>query len=160
MSGVLEHVQDVEVPSVEKFVAGDHFKLHDSGLNGRKVTINSLLDSFVTGLVPKIEENIPRGKLRVYVLTEPMLAAHIIAELGKNHVTYLADVWTLLEKQPRGESGVLRTDGRATIAFIPGVQDVYIARTRWSSQYHGWSFKASPLTLGHEWDAGDLVLSR
>jgi hypothetical protein len=156
---LLVSVANFHALGATKFVAVEHFKVDTS--RKAKVRIAFLWDNFANNFVPKVEDNVPAGELKVYKLLESSLDAPIIAELGERHETYLSDLWVLLEKQPSGENGFLLTNGYANIFYLRDASgNLWAVGARWFSGYGGWGLSAGSVLRPGRWHDGDQVVSR
>jgi hypothetical protein len=157
---LLELVMAVSVPAVERFVAEDHFKV-DTGRKA-KVKIAALWDNFTACLLPKVEEGVLAGELKVYKLLQSSLDAPIMTELGdlRSFATTLADLWAMLEKQPNGEQGPLLTNSWANIFYIHDKDGKLWAVVAVWDAGSGWNVEAYSVEEPDRWDDGVQVLSR
>ena len=154
-SNLLRFVTTISVPGVPKFVAKDRFV--SSG------TITFYLDdNFKTHFLSKVEENVPAADLAVHTLTSYSLDEPIRKELGaQREETTLAYLYELLSRQPKGESGVLLTNGYATIFYIKDANGkLWAVGVGWDSRYGEWHVRADSITYPDEWHGGYRVFSR
>ncbi len=103
----------------------------------------------------KIEKPITEKTLHVYMLCKRSADAPIIAELGGEErvETTLSEMYALTEKQPRGEPGVLLTDGCVNIFYIRDIYGLLRAvDVRWDGD--GWGVDASSVNDPSKWEAG------
>lgn len=159
---LLELVTTAPVAACEKFVAKEHFKVDIS--RKAKVKIAFLWDNFQKHFLPKIEDGMLAGELKVHKLLRSSLDAPIMTELGEPKVysTVLADLWALLEKQPNGEEkGVLLVNGYANIFYIHDVDGtLWAVNAPWFSGHGGWNVGALSVGDPSGWDGGVRVVSR
>ncbi|MFA6495353.1 MAG: hypothetical protein WCV87_03295 [Candidatus Paceibacterota bacterium] len=113
---LLELVGTVTVPTSEKFVVVDHFKVDISA--NAEVKIGYLSDCFKSLFFGKIEEPSGITKLRCQRLRRNSLDKLILDELGDTAEMTLSGVWELLKLQPNGENGVLFASGRTNIFYV------------------------------------------
>ncbi len=160
---LLELVTTTSVAACEKFVAKEHFKV-DTGRKA-KVKIAFLWDTFFKHFLPKTEEGVLAGEIKVHKLLQSSLDAPIMimTELGEPRVfsTTLADLWALLEKQPNGEEGALLVNGYANILYIHDTEgNLWAVSVLWNAGRGGWSVGAFSVGRPSGWDDGRQVLSR
>ncbi len=157
-SNLLDFVATVVVSGAGRFVAADHFKVDTSRKAAVKIAFvwDNFRDNFA-----KVEENVPAGELKLHTLRKASVDGPIIKELGEAHETYLADLWTMLEKQPNGEKGNLLTNGYANIFYVRDKNGaLWAVFAHWHSDDGGWSLFANSVTNPNEWNAGNQVASR
>jgi len=159
-AALLRLVTTVVVPAIKKFVVADHFRIDTS--SSAKVKIGYLGDNFETQFLPKVEENVLAVELAIHTLTKGVLDKDIRKELGQDREeTTLAHLYELLSKQPKGESGVLLTDGRVNIFYIKDAnRNFWAAYAYWYAADGGWSVGAGSVGNPVEWDEGRRVFSR
>ncbi len=158
---LLELMTTVSVAACEKFVAKEHFKV-DIGRKA-KVKIAFLWDNFCKHFLPKTEEGVLAGEIKVHKLLRSSLDAPIMTELGDptSYSTTLADMWALLEKQPNGEEGVLLVNGYANIFYIHDTEgNLWAVYANWYAGYGGWNVEANSVEGPLRWHDGVQVLSR
>lgn len=157
---ILAHVTVVEVAGIGKFTAADHFKEDTS--KKATVAIGWLGDNFKSHFLGKIEENVPATTLRVHCLTRDSLDKDIRAELTpETEETTLTCLWNLLSKQPRGQKGILLTDGRANVFYIKDARgNLWAVGAGWDSPDGRWRVHAPSVTDPRGWLEGDQVFSR
>lgn len=158
---LLELVTTVSVAACEKFVAKEHFKVDTS--RKAKVKIAFLWDNFSKHFLPKTEEGVLAGEIKVNKLLQSSLDAPIMTELGdpRSYSTTLADLWALLEKQPNGEEGALLVNGYANTLYIHDTEgNLWAVFASWYAAYGGWYVEALSVGRPGRWVDGIQVLSR
>lgn len=158
---LLELMTAVSVAACEKFVAKEHFKV-DTGKKA-KVKIAFLWDNFSKHFLPKTEEGVLAGELKVHKLLQSSLDAPIMTELGdpRSYSTTLADMWGMLEKQPGGEEGALLVNGYANIFYIHDTEgNLWAVSAYWGASRGGWYVEANSVGSPDGWRGGRQVLSR
>ena len=158
---LLELVTTVSVAACEKFIASECFKV-DTGRKA-KVKIAFLWDNFSKHFLPKTEEGVLAGELKVHKLLQSSLDAPIMTELGdpQSYSTTLADMWAMLQMQPNGEEGALLVNGYANIFYIHDAGgNLWVVYALWRSDDGGWRVEAYSVGGPGGWFGGDLVVSR
>lgn len=120
-------------PNGIRFWLGDNFKNHVLKLNG-------------TG---KIELDVPAGDLTIYRLRKNSVDKPILAELGGEETVeeFLAYMAELIEKQAKGEQGILLTNGYANIFYIKDDNGtLWAVFCYWYSGCSEWRVEADPIT--------------
>ena len=139
------------------FVARDKFAKTNA-----VVKISHLDGDFEKWFLGKIEAPFAGSTLRYGKLSRNSIDGSIIKELGgeEKAETLLAEMFSLMEKQPNGESGVLCTDGRSHIFYIKDVDGVLRAvNINWPN--FGWYVFADPVPdPNNEWQDEFLIFSR
>lgn len=160
---VLEFVSTVVVPATtSRFVAKEKF-VRDTGRN-TVVKISYLGDNFTTWFLSgdgKTEGPISEQTLRCHKLRQTSVDGPIIAELGgaEKSETTLAEMFALMEKQGKGEDGVLLNNSYANIFYIKNQNGVLPAvHVSWHGS--GWHISASSVDSPCGWDYGLQVFSR
>jgi len=154
---LLQLVGTLVIPATKtQFVAKDKFKLKkDGGI------CYYLGDNFKSWFLEKIERAITEKTLCHHKLWQSSFDAPIIAGLGGETKveTTLTEMFSLMEKQKNGESGVLLTNGYANIFYIEDVggilRAVYVS---WSGD--GWYVIADSVGTPYRWIGGGQVFSR
>jgi hypothetical protein len=125
----------------EQFVARDHFSRNIS--TAAPVKINWLGAAFTEHFASKIESDSRASVLRVHAVQTVARDIEIIAELGVQSETMLADLYCLLLLQPNGEAGALRINAKPNIFYVRDV-----GGRRWAVDAVwggvGWELGASP----------------
>ena len=159
---LLEPVGTIDIPATtEKFVAKNHFGVDIT--EEAEIKISYLGDNFRFWFLNKSEEPFPGSTLRYQTLKKGSVDGPIIAEIeldgkAKAEIT-LTELRLLLKKQPKGENGVLLTDGYANIFYIRDIDAVLRAVfVRWDGP--GWYLYAYSVEYPAEWTAGIRVFSR
>lgn len=158
---LLELVTTVSVAACEKFVAKEHFKV-DIGRKA-KVKIAFLWNNFSKHFLPKTEEGVAQGEIKVHKLLQSSLDAPIMTGLGdpRSYSTTLADLWALLEKQPNGEEGALLVNSYANILYIHDTEgNLWAVGAYWGADHGGWDVEAYSVEDPFRWSGGYQVLSR
>ncbi|MCA6123738.1 hypothetical protein J6500_17800 [Bradyrhizobium sp. WSM 1704] len=141
----------------EKFTARDHFKEDIS--SSATVRISWLGATFARRFVGKIEDDVGDVSLQSYVLDTAASDRDILAKLGQSHETRLADVWCLLQRQPSGSSGALRTGATPNIFYVrDAAGELGVVDAIWGGV--GWEIGASPVGDKPRWPAGTRAFSR
>lgn len=158
---LLELVTTVAVPGTDRFVAEEHLKANGSKA---KLKIAFVWDAFASSCLPKVEESVPSGTLKVYKLTTGSVDAEIIERLGVTHESYLADLHAMLEAQPNGEEGPLLTNGSANIFYLRAKDgSLWAVYAHWFVGREGWYVNAYSVEnpdRQNGWDSGRQIVSR
>lgn len=145
--------------TTEKFFASEKFAINTQA--DAEVKIEYLGDNFESLFIFKIEEPIQGGELRFQKLEKASTDGPIIAKLGgkEKAETTLTEMFSLMEKQGKGETGALLTNRCSNIFYIRDINEVLrVVNVRWDDD--GWIVGASSIEDMEEWDAGDMVFSR
>jgi len=149
---LLCRVTTVEVPGTAKFVAKSRLKAANVGWTD---------DNFNQLFRDKVEEQVSDATLVVSRLEKGSLDAPILAELGDRAETQLAHMFALLEKQNKGEQGVLLTNGYANIFYIRGTDgNLWAVGAVWGSGGGCWGVGAYSVESPGRWNVGCQVFSR
>lgn len=97
--------------------------------------------------------------LRYAKLLKSSVDGPILAELGDAQETALAQVYALMERQPKGESGALLTNGYANIFYIRDVNGTLRA-VNVDSGSDGWGVFARSVDYPLRWRGDRRVFSR
>ena len=148
--------------TTSKFVATDRFT-KDTGRKA-KVRISYIGDNFTEWFLEgngKTEEPIGESNLYYHKLLRGSVDAPIIAELGGEAKveTTLTEVFALMEKQSKGEAGVLLNNGWANIFYIRDMTGVLrVVPVYWRDG--GWNVSAYSVEYPLRWDGGAQAFSR
>ena len=160
---ILELVSTVVVPATTgNLVAKEKF-VRDTGRKA-KVKISYLGDNFTEWFLSvsgKTEDPITEQALRYHKLRQSSVDGPIIAELGgaEKSETTLSEMFALMEKQGKGEDGVLLNNGYANIFYIKDQNAVLRAvYVRWDGD--GWNVFADSVEDPVRWSDGGQVFSR
>ena len=150
--GLLCRATTVKVPGIAKFVVKDHLTAVNVGW------IDKNFDQFFRN---KQEEDVDDITLVVSRLEKDSLDTSILAELGDRAETSLAHLFALLEKQSKGEQGILLTNGYANIFYIRGTDgNLWAVSANWNSYDGYWDVEASSVERPCWWNVGGQVFSR
>lgn len=140
----------------EQFAAREHFK---EGITpAADVKISWLGATFVRRFATKVEAA-GATALQTHSLRSASNDRDIIAELGGDHETRLADVWCLLRLQAKGEEGALQTNSAPNIFFVrDSTGELGVVDSVWGGA--GWEIGASPVGDKQRWSPGTRVISR
>lgn len=144
------------LPRGPQFVVRDHFREDSS--SQAEVSIAWLGAMFIQQFLDKIEDEDDGAVVRAFVLREAARDTQILDALDNGAETQLGDLWCLLKRQPKGESGTLLTQAAPNVFYIRDVQGIRRAVDAvWNGA--GWEIGAS--TIGpNRWLAGRQVFSR
>ncbi len=156
---LLRQVAEVSVVGTKEFVAARAFDIANP-----KVSITYLDDAFKANFLGKTEKNFRSIVLAVHCLVRPSSDEEIRAELGLfREETTLANLYELLLKQPKGESGPLLTNRHVNLFYIYGIDDnLWTVNVRWcdySRPRRGWHVHANLVGEMHEWRNDLRVIS-
>lgn len=145
--------------TTEKFVASEKFMVNTEA--DTKVKILCLGSDFKSWFLSKTEKPIQGGELRFQKLAKASVNGPIFSKLGgkEKAETTLTEMFSLMEKQGKGETGALLTNNDANIFCIRDVCGV--RRTlgvRWRND--GWHVSADSLERRPRRLGGFLVFSR
>jgi hypothetical protein len=160
---ILELVSTIVVSATtSKLVAKDKF-VRDTGRKA-KVKISYLGDNFILWFLNgdgKTEDPISEQTLCYHKLRQSSMDGPIIAELGgaeKSEMT-LSEIFSLMEKQGKGEDGVLLNNGKANIFCIK--DSAGVLRTVLVSWFAaGWDIGARSVGSPLVWAGGCQAFSR
>lgn len=147
-----------------KFVAKDKFVVNTK--RNAPVKISAVGGNFTSWFLSgdgKIEDPfMEQGTLRYHTLRQSSTNGHIIAELGsaKKSETTLSEMFSLMEKQGKGENGVLLNNRYyASIFYIKDqngvLRSVFVL---WDDD--GWRVDADSVGYPDRWSEGCQVFSR
>jgi hypothetical protein len=159
---LLESIDTISVPATtEPFVAKDKFVV-----NGTTVKIGGFGGNFEDWFLEgdgSVENSIVATTLRCAKLRKSSKDKFLITELGGEAKveTTLTEIWSLLERQPRGENGILSTDSYANTFYVRrGAKGVLRAvRVRWYSN-NGWDISAESIEDPKRWSDNRQVFYR
>lgn len=159
---LLEKIGTVTIKAAtEKFVAREKFQLNYGKEAKPGVSIAYLGDNFTSWFLEKTEEPKPETALDYSKLMRPSLDTPIMEELGEAKETMLVEIYALMERQAKGEEGVLLTNGWANIFYVRDANGTLRAvRVDWDSVNEGWHVLADPVTYSSRWSVGNQVFSR
>jgi hypothetical protein len=124
------------------------------------VKISYLDKTFSTWFLEKMEGCFTGSALRYTRISRHSFDGPIITALGgeKKAETTLTELFSLMEKQPNGESGALLTNGGANIFYVKDASGVLRAvHVAWIG---GWGVFARPVAYPLGWFDGRQVFSR
>lgn len=132
--------QHLSIPVVMHFVAEQEF------VGGRDMVIRGIGANFTRYLLPKVESHVTIAeKLAVNRVVEPGNNADLIADLGGEDRVEIAlsQFFAAHALQPRGEPGLLLTNGHSNTAYV---RDVFGAICAVCGIWYrgGWVFEAYP----------------
>lgn len=160
---ILEFVSVVAIPAATRsFVAKEWF-IRDTG-HKAKVKIGYLGDNFIEWFLSgsgKTEAPITEQTLRYHKLWQFSVDGPIITELGgaEESETTLSEMFAIMEKQGKGEDGVLLNNGYANIFYIKDQNGVLRAvSVFWSGG--GWGVNTDFVRDPGRWRDGSQVFSR
>jgi len=157
---LLEPIGEVIVPATAgRFVPKKRFVVKSNA----RVKISCLGDNFKEKYLDggKIEDPIRETTLRYAKLREWSLDGPIIAELGglERSEMMLSEMFSLMEKQGKGEFGVLLNNGGGNIFYIKD-QDGTLRSVRVNWYNGGWDVDANSVEYPDTWYVGNQVFSR
>ncbi len=162
-SCILELVSTVEVvATTSKFVAKEKFVINTKC--NAPVKISAVRDNFTEWFLldsGKVEDPISKHTLCCHKLRKLSTDGPIIAELGgaKKSRTALSDMFALMEKQGKGEGGVLLNSGWPNVFYIKdSVGELRAVFVRWFDD--GWDLDAASVGDQFTLRAGRQVFSR
>lgn len=139
--------------------SGGSFSVEETFFGEASVKIAYRGENFTSWFQAKTEDG-PRAALVALALARTAYDTEIITDLGgeTSAEVALSEVWSLMERQPKGGEGVLITNGYANIFYVRDVNGALRAvGVRWYSA--GWDVDAYALGDG-QWDDGARVFSR
>lgn len=160
---ILELISTVVVPTTTSNLVAKEKFVRDTGRRA-KVKISYLGVNFTEWFLSgngKTEDPISEQTIRYHKLRKPSVDGPIIAELGgeEKSETTLFEMFALMEKQGKGEDGVLLNNGYANIFYIrdrAGVlRGVHVG---WDGD--GWDVDADSVEGPYRWGGGGQVFSR
>lgn len=163
LAPLLEYVSLITIPATtERFVAKEKFVVNTS--KNAPIKISCIWNSFTEWFFDergKIEKLFLGGDLHCYQLREDLLDEQVIRELGgeEKAETSLTEIFALMAKQPRGEKGILLTNGYANIFYVRDTDGVLPAvYVCWDGD--GWDVGTGSFGSPDRWFAGNQVFSR
>jgi len=144
------------------FVANTRFVLNTNG--NAPVKISHLGGAFTAWFLSgdgKTEDPISEQTLRYHKLRQSSVDGPIIAELGgaEKSETTLSEMFSLMERQGKGEDGVLLNNGWANIFYIKdGAVVLRAVYVDWDGD--GWRVDAFSVENPFRWGGGSQVFSR
>lgn len=161
---LLEFVTTTSVAAVESFKASDNFKVDTKKTAVRIAWIG---DNFKEYFLDKIEGASEAADIKVHKLlrTARDLPKNdepgIIPELADQHEITLGQLFSLLQKQGKGETGSLLVNEYANIAYIRDINGIlWAVSARWNSRSVGWLVEADSVEYPDGWRGGRQVFSR
>lgn len=155
---LLESIFVFTTVAVKKFVAKDNFV---EGKTTNDVSIAWLEDNFKKYLLPKIETDVGKTKLKVHKLLSPATDLPqegnpgIIPELNGWHRTMLAHLFQLLAHKQQKE------DYSWIISYICDDEGtLWAVSAGWSTDSVGWNVRARSVECPYKWHAARQVVSR
>ncbi len=125
-------------------------------------------DNFKKYILGCVVEEVGDTKITIHKLDKSATAKQMMDELGADAIISFAHFLPLIEKQSRGEKGVLLTNLRSIISFIVGKSDekgkeneekAWAVRAYFSPAYGCWHMSADPMDDAGRWNVGGQVLS-
>lgn len=154
---LLQLITTVRVPGAKSFAAADHFKVGET----EGVRIGRLGDNFKKNFLGKVEEDVAEAELKIHKLLRPARDEEIRAALGANHESTLAHLWRLLKLQPKGEDGVLLTNGYVNVCYIPDIHGIiWAVDAYWDVDSRVWAVEIRSFEYPYGWGGGARVVSR
>lgn len=126
----------------------DMFTLPPSRSN-TNVAIGKLNDTFLDYLRTAPEVNESFRPLSLLTLQNSAREERIVQEIRRMHLnpeTTYSDIAGLLRMQPKGEEGLLRTDGHPNMFFVMYKGSFSAARVVWKSGRRAWHIDILPAT--------------
>lgn len=148
--------------TTEPFVTKNKFVVNTE--RNAPVKVSYLGDNFKAWFLSgdgKTEDLIGEQTLRYHKLRQSSVDGPIIAELGgaEKSETTLSEMFSLMEKQGKGEDGVLLNNGLANIFYIRDQKGVLrTVLVSWNDD--GWNVRAHSVEDPDDWDAAFQVFSR
>ncbi len=149
---VLREISRVSVRATKRFVASDHIQ---------SANIGFMNEEFKYLFLNKVEKDVPAAELAISKLTKASIDTPLMAELGEKKRLSLAHFFQLLEKQAKGQSGALLTNGYSNIVYIQDEEGNFWAVVAgWNSIYCYWDVSANSVEFPVDWNAGNQVFSQ
>lgn len=131
--------------------------------NGIKFWLGSNFEKYFLSCEGKTELDVPQAALNVHKLRKGSVDGPIISELGgeSQAETSLAYMAELIKKQPKGEEGILLTNGYGNIFYLRDCNNqLWAVCCYWYSDGREWDVEACSVTSRSDWDAGYQLFSR
>src|SRR3989338_911690 len=152
--GLLRRIATPTATGVQRFVCDDEaLKAANIGWTGK---------NFKAHFLDKVEEGVSDAVVVVHRLERASPDVPILAELGNRAEIQLAHFFALLQKQSKGEDGLLLVNGGyANVAYIKGNNgSVWAVGACWDSGFQFWGVEALSFGYPFWWRDGSQVLSR
>ena len=148
---LLSRVATAQIEATEKLVASEHIK---------SANIGYMWDGFCDNFSNMVEESVPAATIAVSRLEKASVDKTILAQLGDKAEIKLAHFFALLEKQSKGEDGVLLVNGYANIAYIRDSKGtLWAVGALWDSLFRCWDVRARSVGSPGAWGTGSQILS-
>lgn len=161
---ILEFVTTVMIPALPVFDVAAHFRVTSQNERKTAEVPISWIGNYAQKLVQgRTEPETAKTTLHVHKLLRASVDGPIIAELGGDQAvtTTWGQMYEMMRCQDRGQEGVLLTNGRVNIFYIPTADGVsWAVRCRWEPICGYWCVNAAPVTDPFRWDADNQVVSR
>jgi hypothetical protein len=159
---ILELVSTIVVSATTAKLAKEKFVINTK--RNAPVKITHLGNNFKTWFLSgkgKTEGPISEQTIRYHKLRQSSVDGPIIVELGgeEKSETTLSEMFALMEKQGKGEDGVLLNNGYANIFYIRD-QNGVLRTVDVSWRGDGWRVNARSVESPDGWDDGHQVFSR
>lgn len=123
----------IKVPEVKRFVTKNHLKKANVEMGER----------FKKFFFNNIDEDVEGATITAYSLNRKIRDICMVDYLGRHTEIYLSHLFYLLEKQSKGESGLLLTSGEDNVTLIRGSDgNIWTVVARWSKEYKYWHIEA------------------
>lgn len=159
VGGLITHLGTITTSATtEKFVAREKFTK-----GSEEVNFWGFGSNFEQWFLDKVEEPIDQQELRYGKLEKNSVNGPIIKELGGEvkAETTLSEMFSCFKKQPKGEDGVLLTNGYANIFYIRDASGVLrVVLAYWDAAAASWVFDADSVGYPNVWRAGYRIFSR
>jgi len=152
--GLKENGTVVVGPLAETFVPDEFF----SDKN-KKMFIGGYFKNLVLNPSDIVSEQ-PPTTITSFTLAKEMDDAEIRAELPKNHVFALGDLWMIADliKKANGKSGGLLADGKINLFYVQGSTHILVLRVYWGGSK--WTVGVWEFVGSGRWDDPARVFSR
>lgn len=156
---ILTLLGTITVSAQKKFIVRDHFKLDTS--KNAVVKIGYILGNFTAWFNNLVEDEVTAGELKYHKLEQDAGAEQFFAELGDNSVVKLSQIFALMRMQPKGEDGVLLTNGYANLFKVRDANgEARVVGVGWRAGLGYWRVSANPLGVPILWAADNRVFSQ